>query len=67
MEDGSGAGVAAFGYASLQILDDEAAKAEPTKAPYKLPDGSEVDIAQTMRFDVAELLFGKGGKNVKIR
>lgn len=77
MEDGSGAGVAAFGYASLQDLDDEAAKAEPSdiyqlyanapKAPYKLPDGTEVDITQTKRFDVAELLFGKGGKSAKIR
>lgn len=41
--------------------------ANAPKAPYKLPDGTVVDISQTKRFDVAELLFGKGGKSAKIR
>ena len=80
-EDGSGAGVATYGYASLHDLvpegeDDE--KPEPSeiyqqyaiapKTPYKLPDGTQIEIPQTKRFDVAELLFGKeGGKSARIR
>ena len=77
IEDGSGAGVGGFGYAALDDLDEEAAKEEPSdiyqqylnapKANYKLPDGTTVDISQTKRFDVAELVFGKGGKSAQMR
>jgi actin-related protein len=78
-EDGSGAGVASFGYAALHDLPDgEDGKPEPSeiyqqyaiapKTPFKLPDGTQIDIPQTKRFDVAELLFGKeGGKSASIR
>lgn len=91
-EDGSGAGVASFGYASLHDLvvesendnDNEDGnggnneKPEPSdmyqqyaiapKTPYKLPDGTIVDVPQVKRFDVAELLFGKeGGKSAAMR
>jgi len=79
-EDGSAAGVAAYGYASLDASTAAAAGggtsdaastqsddpndiyqqyANAPKIPYKLPDGTVIDIPQTKRFDVAELLFGK--------
>jgi Actin and related proteins len=41
--------------------------ANAPKAPYKLPDGTIVDISQTKRFDVSELLFGKAGRSARIR
>lgn len=84
-EDGSGAGVASYGYASLHDVvdvdtegDGEDEKQEPSeiyqqyaiapKTPYKLPDGTKIDIPQTKRFDVSELLFAKeGGKSAAIR
>ncbi len=85
-EDGTGAGVASYGYASLHDLvafpsaegGGEEEKPEPSdiyqqyavapKTPFKLPDGTQIDIPQTKRFDVTELLFGKdGGKSAKIR
>jgi len=76
-EDGTGAGVAAFGYAALSDLEGEAKNQEPSdiyqqylnapKATYKLPDGTTIDISQTKRFDVGELLFGKGGKSAQTR
>ncbi len=76
-EDGSSAGVAAFGYASIHDLEGEAAQQEPSdiyqqyatapKATFKLPDGTEIDISQTKRFDVSEIMFGKGGRNALSR
>jgi len=79
-EDGSGAGVASTGYVSLHDLvsGDGDEKTEPNdmyqqyaispKTPYKLPDGTQVAIPQTKRFDVTELLFGKdGGCSAQIR
>jgi len=76
-EDGSGAGVGIYGYSSLHDLEGEAADQEPSdiyqqyanapKASFKLPDGTEVDISQTKRFDISELMFGKGGKSAEAR
>jgi len=77
IEDGSGAGVGSFGYMALHDLEGDAAKEEPSdiyqqylnapKATFKLPDGTTVDISQTKRFDVSELMFGKGGKSAQMR
>jgi actin-related protein len=76
-EDGTGAGVAGYGYAALSDLEGDAAQKEPSdmyhqyanapKATYKLPDGTTIDISQTKRFDVGELMFGKGGKSAQTR
>jgi len=86
-EDGSGAGVASFGYVSLHDLvpevdengdEVEEDKPEPSdiyqqyaiapKTPYKLPDGTMVDIPQVKRFDVSELMFAKaGGRSAALR
>jgi actin-related protein len=41
--------------------------ANAPKSSYKLPDGTIVDISQTKRFDVSELLFGKAGKSARTR
>lgn len=73
-EDGTGAGVGAFGYEALNDMegDPEANDiyqqyANAPKATYKLPDGTSVDFSQTKRFDVGELLFGKGGQSAEKR
>ena len=67
-EEGSGAGVGPFGY--IQYRHDDThnvstmAKelhqqySNAPKTPYKLPDGTILYISQTLRFDVAECLFG---------
>jgi len=76
-EDGSGAGVAAFGYASMDAefsaldrsiqSDLQQNYINSPNTPYKLPDGTVVDIPQIKRFDVAELLFGKDEINTRKR
>lgn len=70
-EDGSGAGVAVFGYSSLDQEDhckynNEKRKrnrvysiyANSSRSPYKLPDGTIVEIPLTTCVDAAELFFG---------